>query len=67
MTFSVKGLFYFVGFLMALALALNAPDGGIAPWLAMAGMAAIVLVDWVLTFWPAIVGRSRERNHGRSS
>ena len=67
MTFSVKGLFYFVGFLMALALALNAPNGGVTPWLAMAGMVAIVLVDWVLTFWPAFVGRSRERNHGGSS
>ena len=62
MTFSPKGLFYFAGFLLAVALALNAEEGDIAPWLAMAGMAAIVLVDWVLTFWPALVGRSRERN-----
>lgn len=63
MTFSPKALFYFVGFLGAVVLALNAQEGAVVPWLGIVGMAAIVLVDWVLTFWPTLIGRSRRPDH----
>ena len=66
MAFSPRGLLYFVGFLVAVGLALNAKEGDVASWLGMAGIAAVILVDWVLTLWP-VLGRSRERNGGSSS
>ena len=59
MTFSVRGLLYLVAFLTAIAVALNGRDGGTPPWFGILGVAAIVVVDGVLTFWPAVGRRQR--------
>ena len=61
MTFHPKGLLFFLAFLAVLALAWNARQGHIAPAFAVAGVVAIVVVDGVLTFWPAIMGHDRRR------
>lgn len=53
MTFSVRGLLYLVAFLAVVAVAVNTRASAVAPWFGILGVAALVLVDGVLTFWPA--------------
>jgi uncharacterized membrane protein len=64
MTFSLRGFFYFTAFLAALALALDTQEGRILPWFGIGGIAAVVLVDWLLAFGP-LLGRRRRVDRAR--
>ena len=61
MNFSLKGMLVLAAFVAALMLAVSARAGKIDPALAVVGIAAIVVIDGVVTFVPLLLGRMRSK------